>query len=186
MAENLFDTNIGFATDLTNRIDGVGAPIGTAGFTDSSPVGSMYLESGSGDIYIKRTSTSSAIDWERMARVSDLGGNVTQDFDAVTGATIVASMLVDTYRRMDIILDVTDPLTGNGRSIKIDMTHDGVATADASDFESVRFARMRHGALAGVTIVPSLTGAGITQAMTLTVTSVTSVNVRVRIELLEI
>lgn len=54
-------------TTGTWLLQAAGAPLGTSGATDSAPIGSVYMKNdGSGELYRKKTSTSSASDWVRF------------------------------------------------------------------------------------------------------------------------
>jgi len=78
-----------------HKLQGAGAPPGTAGATDSAPIGSTYSDRTSGQTYYKKTSTSSAVDWQKVTDegVYSLIGTAfdASDMGTYTGATVSAA-----------------------------------------------------------------------------------------------
>jgi len=178
---DIFNTDVGLSDDRVDYISGNGVPIGTTGITDLARQGTRWVDIDTGLVYTKITATSSAIDWERLALASELGTPSTTEFNGVTAAQVVASALVDDALGIHIAIGVSNPLVQDERITGVIwVSHNGIATADATTIRRVIFARHRYGPITGLMIDYTLTGAGAAQAFNVTIESTTSVDVRVQ------
>jgi len=86
----------------------------------------------------------------------------------VTALAVIDSVLVDTVKMVRWMVHVSE---GNKiRCYEVDVTHDGTPTADATDAEFTKYARLRmNGNIGGLRVRGRVQGAGATQTLELTV-----------------
>lgn len=72
MTVSYFETDRGYEVDGINFIAGAGAP-GGSGDPDTVALGSFYLDSTNGDMYVKKTAGTGADKWKRLARAEESG-----------------------------------------------------------------------------------------------------------------
>ena len=156
------------AGDSVDKIFDAGAPIGTSGETDEAPIGSTYNNTTNGDMYIKNTDTSSAVDWTKLA-VGD-GDTRKQLTGVVAAPQILDSVLVDDVLASEWEIHFFDEaVPANLQTIKVFATHNGTAAADATLVDDTGYGKLKFGTSITHDIIVELSGAGAAQVMRLSV-----------------
>lgn len=123
---------------------------------------------------------------ENIQELADyIENNVTEDSseDGVTTETVVDDEVVDNVLAVEYLVSVSLVDDESRRRVfKILISHNGTASADATDIDDSIYAKQRHGLLFNYTVSGGLSGAGASQVMQLKVasTETNGVNVRAR------
>lgn len=103
-------------TDFVDHIFGAGAPIGTSGETDEAPIGSLYQDTANGNLYIKKTDTSSAGDWSQFeagAEADDI--EIASPYTPASGDVTDADTVQSALEKIDGNNDAQDSLLGTSQ-----------------------------------------------------------------------
>lgn len=99
MARDVMDTELGYAISALNGdrqvylISGTNAPDGTSGKQQEAPIGSLYIRSGSGELYQKIANAGAPADYQlNSATGVSLGNWRPERVDAHTGQVLVAGI----------------------------------------------------------------------------------------------
>lgn len=155
--------------DAIDILFGTGAPLGTSGETDDAKKGSMYYQTDIGEIcmYQKIADTSQASDWVKLEVEADTRKQLT---GVVNTPQILDSVLADDILASEWEIHIFEEATpANIKVIKVFATHDGTASADATNVDDTAFAKLKLGSNFVNTILVELNGAGAAQVMRLSV-----------------
>lgn len=187
MALQFFEVARGYSigdenASLVQILTGSGAPGGDTGEQDDAPIGSIYLDQGTGGkFYWKTQDTNDAADWSTPSAMTP-GATVTQSSaDNITTATTLDSVIVDDVVATHWKLWIEDNATGaNKRAIEVYATHNNIdGGADATTADWTKYSRLRIGAsITGLVLDVVLAGAAGAQSLGLQITSTTAVNAR--------
>ena len=119
------------------------------------------------------------VDLETAIGELDAHADRTNHEATASGITTLAgvdSVLVDDVKAVRWLIHVQQ--NTKIRTFEIDATHDGTAASDATDTDYTKYAKLKmNGGISGLKVRVDLTGAGVTQAMRLTVQANAAVEV---------
>ena len=121
MARDVFKAELGFGIDAENGntqvmlISGTGVPDGTSGKQSDAPIGSLYLRSGTGELYQKIANAGAPADYQLNAATGAAVGNWRPErVDAHTGQVLSAGVTDPTgWSDNDGGFDGTDATVGH-------------------------------------------------------------------------
>lgn len=169
-------------------LSGSGAPLGTSGITDDAPIGSLWTRTdGSGLMYHKVASTSSATDWKYFANQEDVdaiaGGSTETVAVPAATPTSVSSCLVDDCNFIEWewwAYETADETKREGG--KVTCLHDGESGSDATTFDYAEHTNLKlpTNSIAGLTYAPALAGVTTAQTISLQISATAAITVIVR------